>query len=278
MFDDEFGRVRLAPYTRFVTAILAISVGNTRTHIGRFCDGVQEIDASEHIANDQLDTLVERVAHHFEQLADDQAVVALASVNETFARVLEARIGGRLGADISRIGRDILPAISTRLDPTSKTGVDRLLCAAAAFATLKQACVVIDAGTAITIDFVDGEGTFHGGVIAPGAQMQLNALHAHTDALPAVTFALPENEPFGRNTHEAMLQGVFFGIRGLVQRMIERYADTLGTFPIVVATGGDAALILENEDFVDRVVPDLILMGIALSVTAGLVDESADDE
>lgn len=261
-----------------MTAILAISVGNTRTHIGRFSDGIQELDASEHIANDQRDTIVERVAHHWEQLADAEGVVALASVNDTFARVLEARIGGRLGVEISRIGRDILPAISTRLDPTSKTGIDRLLCGAAAFSTLKQACVVIDAGTAITVDFVDGEGTFHGGVIAPGAQMQLNALHAHTDALPALKFALPENEPFGKNTEQAMLQGVFFGIRGLVQRMIERYADTLGTFPIVVATGGDAALILENEDFVDRVVPDLILMGIAISVVTGFVDESADDQ
>ncbi len=261
-----------------MTAILAISVGNSRTHIGRFLDGIEEIDASEHIANDQLDTIVERAAHHWEQLADGEGAVALASVNESVARILEARIGGRLGVDISRIGRDIVPAISTRLDPSAKTGVDRLLCAAAAFARLKQACVVIDAGTAITIDFVDGEGTYCGGVIAPGAQMQLNALHAHTDALPAVTFALPENEPFGKDTKEAMLQGVFFGIRGLVQRMIERYADTLGTFPLVVATGGDAALILENEDFVDRVVPDLVLMGISISVLAGFVDEPSDDE
>lgn len=261
-----------------MTAILAISVGNTRTQAGRFLDGIGEIDASEYIANDQLDTIVDRVAHHWEQLADEEAVVALASVNDSVARVLEARIGGRLGVDISRIGRDILPAISTRLDPSVRTGVDRLLCAAAAFTTLKQACVVIDAGTAITIDFVDGEGTFHGGVIAPGAQMQLNSLHAHTDALPQVSFALPTNEPFGRNTEQAMLQGVFFGIRGLVQRMIERYATELGTFPLVVATGGDAQLILNHEDFVDRIVPDLVLMGIAISVVAGFVDEPSDAE
>ncbi len=266
------------PYTRFVTAILAISVGNTRTHIGRFSDGSQELDASEHISNQQVDTIVDRVVHHWEQLADDEGVVALASVNDAVAKPLEARIAGRIGVDVSRIGREIAPAISTRLDPTTRTGVDRLLCAAAAYSKLKQACVVIDAGTAVTVDFVDGEGTFHGGVIAAGAQMQLDALHSHTDALPAVTFALPASEPFGRNTEQAMLQGVFFGIRGLVQRMIERYADTLGTFPMVVATGGDATLILENEDFVDRIVPDLVLMGIALSVVAGFVDESADDE
>lgn len=260
-----------------MTAILAISVGNSRTQIGRFQDGIEEIDASEHIANTQFDTIVERIAHQWEQLADDEAVVAMASVNDAVAKPLEARIGARLNVDVTRIGRDILPAISTRLDPSAKTGVDRLLSASAAYARLKQACVVIDVGTAITIDFVDGEGTYHGGVIAPGAQMQLDALHAHTDALPPVTFALPTDEPFGRNTEQAMLQGVFFGVRGLVQRMIERYADSLGTFPIVVATGGDAPLILENEDFVDRVVPDLVLMGIAIAVTAGFVDEPAEE-
>jgi pantothenate kinase type III len=60
--------------------------------------------------------------------------------------------------------------------------------------------------------------------------------------------------------------------------MIERYADSFGSFPMVVATGGDAQAILENEDFVDRVVPDLILLGIAISVIAGFVDESAAEE
>jgi len=274
----DFRRIAVRPYTRFVTAILAISIGNTRTHIGRFLDGAEELDASEQILNTESELIVERIAHHWENLDDDEAVVAIASVNDVFAKPLEARISGRLGVDVSRIGRDIAPAISTKLDPKAKTGVDRLLCATAAFHRLKQACIVIDAGTAITIDFVDGVGTFHGGVIAPGAQMQLNALHEHTDALPEISFAIPDNEPHGRNTEQAMLQGVFFGIRGLVQRMIERYADSFGSFPMVVATGGDAQAILENEDFVDRVVPDLILLGIAISVIAGFVDESAAEE
>ncbi len=268
-----------------MTAILAISVGNTRTQIGRFVDGSETLDASEHIANADLGVIVDRVAHHWQELADEEAVVAIASVNDAVAKPLEARIGGRLGIDVIRIGRDIAPAISTRLDPQAKVGVDRLLCALAAFHTLKQACVVIDAGTAVTIDFVDGEGTFHGGIIAPGAQLQLNALHGGTDALPEVAFTIPDNEPYGRNTEQAMLQGVFFGIRGLVQCMVERYADSFGSFPMVVATGGDSATILEHHDFVDRVVPDLLLIGIALSVVADLTDaedesvaEDADDE
>ena len=76
-----------------------------------------------------------------------------------------------------------------QLDPETITGVDRLLNAAAAYATLKQACVVVDAGTAVTVDFVDGHGTFHGGAIAPGARLQIDALHRGTDALPDVQAA-----------------------------------------------------------------------------------------
>lgn len=260
-----------------MSAILAISVGNTRTQIGRFGGSADQLDASEAIPNTELDLIADRIAHHWSELDDEEAIVALASVNDTIADPLEVRISARLGTDVSRIGRDLSPPLSTRLARTAKTGVDRLLCAVAAYRTLKQACVVVDCGTAVTVDFVDGEGVFHGGAIAPGARMQLGALHEHTDALPQVEFEAPTDEHFGRDTRQAMLQGVFHGIRGLVQRLTERYAEALGTFPLVVATGGDAQAILGEEDFVDRVVPDLLLMGIAATVVAGLVDESTDE-
>lgn len=261
-----------------MTAILAISVGNSRTQIGRFHDGAGQLDASEHVDNSQLDLIVDRIAHHWQELDDSEALVAMASVNDSLADGLEARVAARLNTDVSRIGRDLSPPISTRLDRNTRTGVDRLLCAVAAYRTLKQACVVVDCGTAVTVDFVDGEGVFHGGAIAPGANMQLLALHEHTDALPLVKFELPDDEHFGRNTQQAMLQGVYHGIRALVQRLTERYAEALGTFPLVVATGGDAQEILGEGEFVDRVVPDLVLMGIAATGVAGLVDESADSE
>ena len=274
---DRFGHDGSDPYTRLVTAILAISVGNSRTQLGRFEDGAGELAASEHVANDSLDLIVERVAHHWEALHDEEAVVAIASVNNTVATPLTARIEGRLATSVVRVGHDLSPPISTRLDPQTKTGIDRLLGAVAAYRTLKQACVIVDCGTAVTVDFVDGEGVFHGGAIAPGAQMQLDALSRGTAALPKIEFALPEDDHFGRNTEQAMLQGVTNSIRGLVQRLVERYAEAQGAFPVVVATGGDAGLLLEHEDCVDRIVPDLILIGIGATVAAGLVDESADE-
>src|SRR5437763_1423762 len=165
------------------------------------------------------------------------------------------------------------------LDDASAVGQDRLLCAFGAFARAKQGCVVVDAGTAVTVDFVDGEGVFHGGVIAPGAQMMLEALHAKTAQLPAVDFrgneggaARPADgpvapAPFGKNTREAMLLGVGNAIRGLVQLTVESYAEFFGGYPQVVATGGDAPALFGEEvsaggGLIESIVPDLQLIGI----------------
>ena len=129
---------------------------------------------------------------------------------------------------------------------------------------------MVDAGTALTVDFVDGEGTFHGGAIAPGAAMQLRALHEQTETLPELRFSAPDDNAFGRSTGQAMLNGVFHGIRGAVQRFVERYSEHYGAFPQVIATGGDAEALFAGEDLVDHIVPDLTILGIAAAARHAL--------
>jgi type III pantothenate kinase len=103
--------------------------------------------------------------------------------------------------------------------------------------------------------------------------MQLQALHEHTDGLPELRFRVPDEDAFGRNTAQAMLSGVFHGIRGAVQRLIERYAERYGAYPQVVATGGDAQALFETDDLVDNIVPDLTLLGIAAAARLALASE-----
>jgi type III pantothenate kinase len=146
--------------------------------------------------------------------------------------------------------------------------------AAAAYDVLHQACVVVDAGTAMTVDFVDGEGTYHGGAIAPGAKMMLDALHGHTDQLPQVGWEKPL-EPIGHNTAEAMRSGVFHGMRGMVRELVEQYAQISGAYPIVVVTGGDAQLLFDDYDLVDRIVPELVLRGIESTVRVAMQSDSS---
>lgn len=253
--------------------LLAVSVGNTRTRVGAFVDGT--LSESATFENGQPGALAESVDHAFGPLREKkQASILLSSVNPPASEAVEAEIQKRLSRPVHRVERDMPIPIGRQLDREALVGEDRLLNAAAAYDVLKQACVVVDAGTAITVDFVDGAGTFHGGAIAPGAQSMLDCLTARTAQLPEVEFAAPI-EPIGHNTIEAMLAGVFYGMRGMVRELVEQYAQIAGTFPMVVATGGDGALLFREYELVNRVVPDLTLMGLAL--TLRVATESRDE-
>ena len=260
--------------------LLAISVGNSRTAVGRF-EG-DRLEASDHVENGDAAVVAQAIERHWQALEDQDAMVVLASVNDPFATRLVPELETRTGAEVHRVRRDLPIPIGTCVDDDASVGEDRLLAAAAAWDALKQAVVVVDAGTAITLNFIDGEGTFHGGAIAPGATLQLKALHEHTALLPRVAFAQPEaGEPFGRNTAEAMLIGVYEGIRGMVRQLVERYAEHYGAFPMVVATGGDAETLFRGDELVDRIVPELVLRGIAVAArhaSEGVEDEAAPDE
>ena len=253
--------------------LVAVSVGNTRTQVGSFHAG--KLTESARFANADLSRALEHVVRAWSQIRElDRSAILLASVNDAIAQRLTAMIEGQLSTEIYRVGEDVPVPIGQQLDPETITGVDRLLNAAAAYEKLRQACIVVDAGTAVTVDFVDGEGTFHGGAIAPGARMQLRALHEHTSALPELEFAAPDADAFGRSTRQAMLHGVFHGIRGMVWKLTEQYAEHYGAYPRVIATGGDAALLFEHDELIDNIVPDLTLLGIAAAARIALARET----
>ena len=258
-------------------ALIAISIGNTRTQIGFFSGS--DLEDQTQIENENRAQIVETATTYWKKSSDaERRAIAIASVNDTDANAISSVLEDQLGEEVYHIGEDLPIPIGLALDPEATPGVDRLLGAAAAWDTLKQACVVINAGTAVTVDFIDGEGVFHGGVIAPGAQMQLDAMHKGTSALPELTFSVPEGEPFGRNTAAAMQRGVYQGIRGLAWRMVEEYATAYEAFPLVVATGGDAALLFTGDELVNRLVPDLELRGIAIAVRHALAESVDADE
>ncbi len=255
--------------------MLGVSVGNTRTRIGAFIDG--ELQECATFRNERTDAIAEAIEHAYRPLKDrDDAPILLASVNDTVAVPTEKKIVSLLGKPVRRVERDIPIPIGRQLDHGALVGEDRLLNAAAAYDVLKQACVVVDAGTAITVDFVDGAGTFHGGAIAAGAQLQLDALSKRTDLLPEAELDKPIG-PIGHNTLEAMRSGVYYGMRGMVRELVEQYADTLGTFPLVVVTGGDGNLLFRDFELVDRIVPNLTMMGLYLCLRVAAEQQSKAD-
>lgn len=240
--------------------VLAVAVGNTRTRVARF-SGRPMSGESQALPSTDAPGLVRAI----QALAKGEELVVISSVNELAAAALERELRPAFPERVYRFGRDLEIPIANALTDDSTVGQDRLLCAIGASVRAEQACVVVDAGTAITVDFVDGEGTFQGGVIAPGVQMMLDALHARTAALPQIKFALPDAAlgPFGKDSPHAMRLGVLNAARGLVRHTIEQYAQVFGGYPQIVATGGDALALFEHDDLVEHIVPDLQLIGIA---------------
>lgn len=260
--------------------LLAVSVGNTRTRFGIFKDA--ELDHAAAALNDDPEALSEAIANA--PLSNPGAPVVIASVNEPVSEALVDRLTPRIkarGGDIYQFGRDLTIPVQNSLTDDSTVGQDRLLNALGAYSRAKQACIIIDAGTAVTVDFVDGQGTFQGGAIAPGLNMMLSSLHEHTAALPRVKFEPRADEnPFGKDTRTAMLLGVESAVKGMVRVLSERYAEFYGAYPRIIATGGDARTLFEGDDLVEHIVPDLTLMGIqaACRIQLGLEESPDEDE
>jgi len=251
--------------------LLAINVGNTRTQIGVFVQGKLENHTS--VPSGDIQQIAPVLKEYYGQLADEVDVfVLLASVNPAGTLAVEQAARDIIDKPIRRVEKDIPIPIGRQLDRETIVGEDRLLNAAAAYSVLKQTCVVVDAGTAITIDLVDGEGTFHGGAIGAGAKLMLSSLHQHTAQLPEVSFAKPV-EPVGHNTVEAMRTAVFHGLRGMVRELAETFAESIGAYPLVIATGGDAELLFADYELIDRVVPDLGLIGLRVTLEAYLRED-----
>jgi len=242
---------------------MVLNLGNSRLAAGVFAAG--KLEYTTIIPHGNRSDWPCRLAHAWARIAHRPGpAVAAASVNPPLEQPLADAIRQAIGQEIQWVGRDLDLPIRVLTDPPGQTGIDRVLNVAAAYEQMGKACVVVDAGTAITIDVCNDAGEFLGGAIAPGVKLALDALHEKTARLPQVAFDVPA-APFGRNTRDAILHGVYHGIRGMVKELVENYATELGNWPEIIATGGDAAMLFEGWELIHAVAPDLTLYGIALA-------------
>lgn len=169
-----------------------------------------------------------------------------------------------LGVSPLEVGRDIPVPIPVRVERPGDVGVDRLLNALSAYDRIGGACIVVDFGTAITLDVVAPDGAYVGGAIAPGLRLSAQALWDRAALIPPVEI-VPTEAAIGQSTDEAVRIGVIQGALGLVDRLLGRVGSALGGDPRVVATGGDAELIAGLSDCIDEVIPRLTLDGIRIA-------------
>lgn len=151
------------------------------------------------------------------------------------------------------------------VEQPSSLGADRAVNAIAAHAKYPGDLIVVDFGTATTLDVVDFNGAYKGGIIAPGINLSLDALVGNTAKLPRIAIEAPKTDSvIGRNTEDQMLIGVFWGYVAMMEGLIARLRAEIGRPAKVIATGGLAILFDEATDIFDAVDADLTLDGLAI--------------
>lgn len=153
--------------------------------------------------------------------------------------------------------------VSPRVDQGTTVGPDRLVNTVAGFNRHGGNLIVVDFGTATTFDVVDTDGAYIGGVIAPGVNLSLEALHMAAAALPHVDVTKPQ-AAIGTNTVACMQSGIYWGYVGLVEGIVRQVRIERDRPMKVIGTGGLASLFEQGTDVFDSVEDDLTIHGLVL--------------
>ena len=243
--------------------LAVIDIGNARIRMGTWNDGnVTNVTGVSTSDARGFGALFGELCGSFER-GRPTAVVVGSVVPAVWDRV-RGQIEEATDLEALAVGADLPLPMDLDLRSPETVGVDRVCSAAAAFEKVGQACIVVDFGSAVTVDLAGDNGRFLGGAILPGAGMQARALHAFTAQLPEVEVQFPPRT-VGDDTISAIQSGICHGIAGSVRGIIEAMATEVGKWPQVVGTGGDLELFLPHCNFLDSPVPDLCLMGIGLA-------------
>jgi type III pantothenate kinase len=189
--------------------------------------------------------------------------VAICSVVPRTTQELREMTESYFGFEAIVVEPGVRTGIAIKTDNPREVGADRIANAVAAHHMFDdEAVVVVDFGTAITVDAVSARGDYLGGSIAPGVDVAATALFSSTAQIRRVELVAPAGA-IGRNTVMAVQSGIIFGTAGLVDGLIRRVMDELGEAR-VVATGGLAPVVMEHCELIEIVEPMLTLEGLRL--------------
>ncbi len=252
--------------------IIAVDIGNSNIKISLFMEGSQL--PTEVITGGSREKTAEIISRLWEKIpvaprskeGKRDGVIVFCSVNPQWSEMLTQICSEELDETPLEIGigKDIPLPLKLSVEYPANVGVDRVVAAAAAYFVVESAVIVADIGTAITVDLVDSEGDFMGGIIAPGFELSSQTLHENTARLPKVEVKTPLN-PIGSNTEESISNGIYYATAGLLEMISRKYAEQLGQWPQMIVTGSAASILKQDCSFVDNWVDGLVIKGIVLS-------------
>jgi type III pantothenate kinase len=247
-----------------MTPDVVVDVGNTRIKWGRCANGA--VAAVESLPPDAPDAW----QRQFEKWDLSGARWAVAGVHPARAAALLHWLGERRSYVWVLESHRQLP-LQVHVNHPEKVGIDRLLNAVAVTRHWERSrvpAVVVDAGSAVTVDWVDGGGAFRGGAIFPGLRLMVRALHDYTALLPLIEVTTPRPYVPGMSTAQAIEAGVYYAAAGGINTLIGHLAAGTQGPPHIFLTGGDALLLRYAVDSRAEHWPEMTLEGIRHSAEA----------
>jgi len=267
--------------------LLAIDVGNTETVIGLFSLGPGDDPPAGSRPAPPVPPEPAGLTHHWrlstvaERTPDEHALLLSELLNLDGMDVDEVVTGMAVTSSVPRVttalrqmaGRwfdvpcvVLEPGVRSGMpilyDNPKEVGADRIADAVGAYDLYGGPCIVVDMGTATTVEAISAKGEYLGGAIVPGVAISLEALYQQAAALRRVELVEPRSV-IGRSTVESIESGTLYGFAGLVDALARRFMEELGP-STVVATGGFSSLIAPYSDTIEHVEPWLTLHGLRI--------------
>ena len=261
--------------------IIAVDIGNSDVVIGLIKDSKilksWRLHTSIHQSVDEYGILVRGMLFAFDFSLQEVQGAVLSSVVPELTEVFALLLDNLTGKPPIQVSHERNLGIEINTETPAKVGQDRLINATAAYQQYKTSLIIIDCGTASTLDVVTAEGVFQGGVICPGLLISADVLFSKAAQLFQVNLEMPENV-IGKNTTDSIKSGLIYGYGGMIDSLIKRITNEIEQqgqpTPTVVITGGLAAKILPilpNVIYHD----DLTLRGLYLFYMLNKTDNSS---
>lgn len=247
--------------------LLVIDIGNTHSVAGVYRNahllGHWRLASEPHRTPDEIGVLLRSLFQYSGIEVSQVQGIAISSVVPALTPSFASMCREYFQREPLVVGPGIRTGMPIHYEDPREVGADRIVNAVAGYEKYHAALIIVDFGTATTFDYVTAEGAYLGGMIAPGLGISMEALFEKASKLPKVALSRPPRV-LGRNTVHSMQSGILFGYASLVDGLIERLTAEVGGKPIVLATGGLAAVIAPESGRIEHVEEFLTLEGLRI--------------
>ncbi|WP_019415329.1 type III pantothenate kinase [Paenisporosarcina sp. TG20] len=245
--------------------ILVLDIGNTNIVLGVYHNDKLihhwRMETDRYKTEDEYGMQVKSLFNHAEIDFSQIKGIAISSVVPPIMFALERMCQKYFGLKPLVVGPGVKTGLNIKYENPREVGADRIVNAVAAIEEYGTPLIIVDFGTATTYCYINENGEYMGGAIAPGIGISIEALFAKASKLPRIELTKPENV-IGRNTVSAMQAGIVFGYVGQVEGIVSRMKAQSNRKPTVIATGGMASLIAAETTMIDSIDPYLTLKGL----------------